>query len=167
MQQGTENKQEHENDAYLNKFYIVSETPEPHPGDGAMGTMLNARGISFRPVFRRPEPDQPGLVAKSTAPISKPARRSSRPTPLAPTATSWLRTAWKTKVRRSTGPGSNWLRGWCWLLSRRSGSSRAMSARWGCGWRRLGGSSPSRPARLCRTDQALAEAGVDLLIWKP
>ena len=58
--------------------------------DGAWGTQLQARGLGAGRVSRRLEPD-PSRTAwpKSPAPTSRPAARSSSPTPSAPTAFAW------------------------------------------------------------------------------
>jgi methionine synthase I (cobalamin-dependent) len=54
--------------------------------DGAMGTMLYARGIFLNRSFDELNLTQPDLVAKSTRHTCGPAPTSSRPTRSAPTA---------------------------------------------------------------------------------
>jgi hypothetical protein len=56
-------------------FLALLESGRPMLSDGAMGTVLHQRGISFDECFDALNLSQPAWWPKSTAPISKPARR--------------------------------------------------------------------------------------------
>ena len=71
----------------------------PILGDGAMGTMLHARGASLEQCLEELNLTQPDWVREIHLATSGPAPRSSRPTRSAPAGRAWPTAGWPDKVR--------------------------------------------------------------------
>lgn len=77
--------------------------------DGAMGTMLHGRGVSFDKCFDELNLSNPEAVANVTATTFERARSWSCPTRSAQTASNWPSTDWTASFWKSTGPAWTWL----------------------------------------------------------
>ena len=132
--------------------------------DGAMGTMLYAKGVFINKSFDALNLTQPDLVAAGAPGVRRaPAPTSSRPTRSAPTASGSARSAWPISCTRST------------RRARRSRAARrrASAARYVAGaigplgvriepWGKTGVDEAREYFR--EQAQALADGGVDLFI---
>ena len=130
--------------------------------DGAMGTMLYSRGVFINRCF-----DELNLslarhgARRSTRSTSRPARRSWRPTPSAPTACAWPPSAWPRSCTAINQAGVR--------LAREAASDSAFVAGaigpLGVRIEPLGPTSFAEARAIFREQvEALLEAGVDLLI---
>ena len=82
--------------------FLSRITRGPMLCDGAMGTLLYAKGIFINRCYDELNLSQPDLIRKCTTSTCRPAPRSSKPTPSAPTHSAWPATASPTACATST-----------------------------------------------------------------
>ena len=104
----------------MQNFRELLESDRIHVFDGAMGTMLYAKGVYINRCYDELNLSNPDLVREVHSEYCAPAPTSSRPTPSAPPHTNFSHTASKATCAKSTSTAAR--------LAREGGGDRAYVA---------------------------------------